>query len=174
MILLLGGARSGKSAAAVRLAAASGLAVTFIATAEPKDDEMAARIARHRANRPAGWVTLEAPLDLHWALTIAEDGHFLIVDCLTLWVSNLLGAGRTDGEVDAESFRVAGFLHGRRAVVVSNEVGLGLVPSNELGRRYRDVLGRVNTTFADSASKSLLMLAGRALDLASASSLLAE
>jgi adenosyl cobinamide kinase/adenosyl cobinamide phosphate guanylyltransferase len=174
MILLLGGARSGKSVTAVRLAAASGLPVTLIATAEPKDDEMAARIARHRAQRPAGWVTVEAPLDLHAAVSAADRGHFLIIDCLTLWVSNLLSTGRTDGEIDAEGARIARCLRGRRAVVVSNEVGLGLVPTNELGRRYRDVLGSVNAAFADWASKSLLMVAGRAVDLAPASSLLAE
>jgi adenosyl cobinamide kinase/adenosyl cobinamide phosphate guanylyltransferase len=174
VILLLGGARSGKSATAVRLAGASGLPVTVIATAEPGDDEMAARIARHRAQRPAGWVTLEAPLDLHGALTVADGGHFLIVDCLTLWVSNLLGAGRTDHEIDIEGARVAGLLRGRRAAVVSNEVGLGIVPANELGRRYRDVLGSLNATFADAASRSLLMVAGRAIDLAQADSLLAD
>jgi len=174
VILLLGGARSGKSATAVWLAAASGLPVTFIATAEPGDDEMAARIAQHRAGRPVGWVTVEAPLDLHGAVTTAAGGHFLIVDCITLWVSNMLGTGRTDGEIEAEGARIARLLQGRRAVVVSNEVGLGLVPTNELGRRYRDVLGSVNAAFADSASKSLLMVAGRAVDLMQAGSLVAE
>lgn len=173
MILLLGGARSGKSATAVRLASASGLPVTFVATGQPGDGEMAARIARHRAERPAGWVTVEAPLDLRAAVASADARGFLIVDCLTLWVSNLLGDGRLDEEVLNEAARVAGRLEGRRAVVVSNEVGLGVVPANLLGRRYRDLLGAVNSRFADAASRSLLMVAGLALELARAESLLA-
>jgi adenosyl cobinamide kinase/adenosyl cobinamide phosphate guanylyltransferase len=174
VILLLGGARSGKSAAAVRLAQASGLPVTFIATAQAGDDEMAARIASHRARRPASWVTLEAPLDLQGALRAADSGHFLIVDCLTLWVSNLLGARRMDAEIDLEGARAAALLKGRRAVVVSNEVGLGIVPANELGRRYRDLLGGVNATFAEAASRSLFLVAGRALSLAPLDSLPAD
>lgn len=173
MILLLGGARSGKSATAARLASASGLPVTFVATGQPGDDEMAARIARHRAERPAGWVTVEAPIELRAAVTSADAGAFLIVDCLTLWVSNLLGVGRLDEEVLNEAALVADQLVGRRAVVVSNEVGLGIVPANELGRRYRDTLGAVNSRFAGAASRSLLMVAGRALDLSQVESLLA-
>ena len=107
MILLLGGARSGKSATAVRLAAESGLAVTFIATAATDDEEMAARIRRHQAERPAGWTTLEAPLDLQAAVASADAEHFLVVDCLTLWVSNLIGAARSAEDVTAEGVRVA-------------------------------------------------------------------
>ena len=165
MILLLGGARSGKSAAAVGLASASRLPVTFIATAEAGDDEMASRIARHREARPTSWATVEVPLELSAAVAAADPERFLIVDCLTLWVSNLLAAGRREDQVLAEGERLAALLRDRHAVVVSNEVGLGIVPDNELARHYRDPLGAVNATFSAAASRSLLMVAGRALEL---------
>ena len=165
MILLLGGARSGKSATAVRLASESGLPVTFIATGEPGDDEMAARIARHRVERPAGWATVEAPRGLRAAVESVDEARFLVIDCLTLWVSNLLGDGRPDDQVVDESGQVARLLTGKSAAVVSNEVGLGIVPTNELARRYRDVLGAVNANFAAAASRSLLMVAGRGIDM---------
>lgn len=166
MILLLGGARSGKSAAALELGAASGRPVTFIATAEAGDEEMAARIERHRAERPAEWRTVEAPLALGTAVAAAADDHFVVVDCLTLWISNLMGAGRTAAQVLQEAGSVADLLRGRQGVVVSNEVGLGIVPANELARAYRDVLGEVNAVFAGAAARSILMVAGRALELA--------
>lgn len=173
MILLLGGARSGKSATAVRLASESGLPVTLIATGEPGDDEMAARIARHRGERPAGWATVEAPRGLQAAVESVDEGRFLVIDCLTLWVSNLLGDGRPDDHVVEVGQQVARLLAGKRAVVVSNEVGLGIVPTNELARRYRDVLGAVNAAFAAAASRSLLMVAGRAIDMSHVDALLA-
>lgn len=165
MILLLGGARSGKSALAMRLAAASGLPVTVIATGEPGDEEMAARISRHRTDRPPEWVTVEAPIELEAAVASSDGTAFLIVDCLTLWVSNLLGAGLAEAPALERAGRVAGALRDRRAVVVSNEVGLGIVPENRLARRYRDVLGEVNAIFAEAAERSLLLVAGRALEL---------
>jgi adenosylcobinamide kinase / adenosylcobinamide-phosphate guanylyltransferase len=165
MILLLGGSRSGKSATAVRLATESGALVTFIATGEPGDDEMAERIERHRAQRPRAWTTIEAPLSLYAAVDSAPPGDFLIVDCLTLWVSNLLGDGRTGPDVVAEARRVADLLRQRRAVVVSNEVGLGIMPANELARLFGDALGSVNTVFAEVASRTLLMVSGQALAL---------
>ena len=173
MILLLGGARSGKSATALRLAADAGLPVTFIATAEAGDAEMALRIDRHRAARPSAWTTVEAPLDLHSAVVSVRAADFLIVDCLTLWVSNLLGEGRTGGDVLAQAGRIAGVLSRRRAVVVSNEVGLGIVPANELARLFGDTLGSVNATFAAAASQTLLMVAGRALALSAVADVLA-
>lgn len=165
MILLLGGARSGKSATAVRLAAASGRRVTFIATAEAMDEEMAARIERHRAERPAGWQTVEAPIDLRAAVAQTAGDQFVVVDCLTLWISNLMGGGRPASDARAEAHAVATLIRGRQAVVVSNEVGLGIVPANELAREYRDLLGEVNTTFAGAAEQTFLMVAGRALEL---------
>jgi adenosylcobinamide kinase/adenosylcobinamide-phosphate guanylyltransferase len=167
VVLLLGGARSGKSATAVRLASESGLPVTFIATAVAGDAEMAERIRRHREARPAAWKTIEAPLDLLEAVRSAAREDFLIIDCLTLWVSNLLLQHAGDGEIDAAADEIARKLDGRRCVVVTNEVGLGIVPVNALARRFRDVLGTVNARFAASADRALLMVAGRAIELAS-------
>jgi adenosyl cobinamide kinase/adenosyl cobinamide phosphate guanylyltransferase len=165
---LLGGARSGKSAMAARVAVESGAPVVFIATGEPRDEEMAARIRRHRDDRPATWRTIEAPLDLLVAVKSTSAGDFLIVDCLTLWVSNLLASGVEAIAVSAEAEDVARELVLRQGVVVSNEVGLGIVPINELARVFRDVLGAVNVTFAGLASRAVLMVAGRTLDLGSA------
>lgn len=160
LTLLLGGARSGKSSLAVDLASRSGGPVTFIATATAGDEEMAARIAAHRGERPGDWTTVEEPLDLREALEAAEGT--VVVDCLSLWVANLLEA---DMEIDAEAAAVAA---GRGSTIaVSNEVGLGIVPATPLGRRYRDVLGRVNAEWADAAETTLLVVAGRALPLAS-------
>ena len=167
-VFLLGGARSGKSAMAKRLAIESGAPVTFIATAEPIDDEMAARILRHRDERPPEWRTIEAPLDLPSAIRSAPHGDFLVVDCLTLWVSNLLEAGSDTDQIRSAADEVAHELVGRDCVVVTNEVGLGIVPVNQLARAYRDVLGAVNSTFAGSAERAVLMVAGRALALTSA------
>jgi adenosyl cobinamide kinase/adenosyl cobinamide phosphate guanylyltransferase len=165
MVLLLGGARSGKSAMAARLASDSRLTVTFIATAVAGDDEMAERIRAHRANRPATWKTLEAPLDLVGAIRSAGAGDFVVVDCLTLWVSNLLGEGAGSADVDAAAEEAVAALRSRDSVVVTNEVGLGIVPVNDLARSFRDVLGSVNSRFAASADRAVLMVAGRALDL---------
>jgi adenosyl cobinamide kinase/adenosyl cobinamide phosphate guanylyltransferase len=165
LVLLLGGARSGKSATAQRFAAEAGNPVTFIATAEPLDDEMTARIRRHRDERPAQWRTIEAPIDLRSAVTSAPRTDFLIVDCLTLWVSNLLATGAAADQVVLEARAVANELAGRDCVVISNEVGLGIVPVNGLARAYRDLLGEVNSIFAESADRALLLVAGRALDL---------
>jgi len=167
LILLLGGSRSGKSATAVRLAKESGAPVTFIASAEPRDAEMAERIDRHRAQRPPGWTTLEAPVDLYSAVMSAGQGDYLVIDCLTLWVSNLLGNGRTSSEVLIAARRLAEVLRQRRAVVVSNEVGLGIMPDNELARIFEVALGNVNAVFAECAERSVFMVAGRALELKS-------
>jgi adenosyl cobinamide kinase/adenosyl cobinamide phosphate guanylyltransferase len=164
-VLLLGGARSGKSAMAERLALDSGASVTFIATAEPRDDEMAARIRRHRDQRPAAWRTVEAPLDLLAAVRSASRSYFLVVDCLTLWVANALEKGMEPAEIQVAAEGVAHELSGRQGVVVTNEVGLGIVPANELARVFRDVLGTVNAGFAGAAERAILMVAGRALEL---------
>jgi adenosyl cobinamide kinase/adenosyl cobinamide phosphate guanylyltransferase len=166
-VLLLGGARSGKSALAVRLAVESELPVTVIATATAGDEEMAERIRRHRASRSASWKTVEEPVDLLRAVRSVETGDFLVVDCLTLWVTNLLGAGRDEAEFDRLVEPVVRELSGRHGVVVSNEVGMGIVPVNELARNFRDVLGFVNTRFASGAERAVLMVAGRAVELAS-------
>ena len=165
--LLLGGARSGKSDLSVRLAEASGRPVAVVATAEARDDEMAERIRRHRAARSAAWTTLEVPLALADAVAELPSDAFVVLDCLSLWVSNAIEAEMTDDAIVEAAIAVAGVL-GRReapALVVSNEVGLGIVPVNALARRYRDVLGRVNVAFADAATDAYFMVAGRALRL---------
>jgi len=164
-VLLLGGARSGKSERAARLAVESGGGVTLIATATAGDDEMTERISRHRSARPSGWSTVEAPLDLLAAVAATPPDHFVLVDCLTLWVSNLLSAGTSPDEILERADKVAAELAARRGVVVSNEVGLGIVPANTLARTFRDVLGGVNAAFARCAERSVLMVAGRTLDL---------
>ncbi len=167
LTLLLGGARSGKSTLAVRRAKATGAPVVFVATAEARDDEMAARIARHRAERPAHWQTVEAPLDLADALRRASPDDVVVVDCLSLWVSNLLETGLTDDDLQRRAEEVAALAAARTGatIAVSNEVGMGIVPMHELGRRYRDVLGRVNATWAEAADEAVLVVAGRALAL---------
>jgi adenosylcobinamide kinase / adenosylcobinamide-phosphate guanylyltransferase len=174
LLLLLGGGRSGKSALAVRLAAASASPVTFIATGEPRDEEMADRIRQHRAERPLTWATIEEPVDLVGALAGTSDDSAVIVECLSLWVANVLERGDTDAQVEREARSAAELARARTTltVVVSNEVGLGLVPATPLGRRYRDVLGRVNAAWASSADETALVVAGRVLRLESAERLL--
>jgi adenosylcobinamide kinase/adenosylcobinamide-phosphate guanylyltransferase len=164
---LVGGARSGKSTLAGRLASAFDGPVVVIATAEALDDEMAERIRAHRGARPAQWNTVEAPLGLLDAVESVDEEAFVILDCLTLWVANALEAGASEDEIDGEARKVGSLLAERPApaVVVSNEVGLGIVPANELARRYRDVLGCVNGTFAAEATRSFLVVAGRGLAL---------
>jgi adenosyl cobinamide kinase/adenosyl cobinamide phosphate guanylyltransferase len=165
MTLLLGGAASGKSRTAAALVARTALPVTVIATAEALDDEMTARIGRHRRERPDDWSVIEEPLDLIGALERAHGAT--IVDCLTLWVSNLLGYDLGDDEIAGRAAAAAKACAARPepTIVVSNEVGSGIVPMNPLARQYRDVLGRVNATFADEADVVALMVAGRAVRL---------
>ena len=166
-VLLLGGARSGKSALAQEIAGRSGRAVTLIATAEAGDEEMAARIAQHRAQRPPSWETVEEPAALVDAVLRVGHARLLVVDCLTLWVSNLLLRGQSGDAVVAAAARVAGALAARPSgsVVVSNEVGLGIVPANQLARDFRDTLGSVNAVFAGRAERAMLMVAGRVVEL---------
>jgi len=164
---LVGGARSGKSTLAVRLASAFDGPVVVVATAEARDDEMLDRICAHRSARPAEWVTMEAPLHPLAAVEGVDEKACLILDCLTLWVSNALECGGSADEIDDEARKLASILAERDtpSIVVSNEVGLGIVPVNELARRYRDVLGRVNGSFAARASTSFFVVAGRGLPL---------
>jgi adenosyl cobinamide kinase/adenosyl cobinamide phosphate guanylyltransferase len=161
LTFLLGGARSGKSALAVELASQWDGPVTVVATAEAGDAEMAERIERHRDARPAGWTTVEEPVDLASALELAPAAAAVVVECVSLWVANVL-----DHDVDALNQRaVAAAKQRARAIVVSNEVGFGIVPVSELGRRYRDVLGRVNAQWAAAADEALLVVAGKTLRL---------
>ena len=164
-LFILGGARSGKSRFAVSDAARAGR-VAFVATARAADDDMARRIARHRAERPRHWKTVEEPYDLVQHLTGLEDAFdAVVVDCLTLWVSNCLLRGDTDDAIldEAEALaKLVGRL-GRRATsftVVSNEVGEGVHPETAMGLRFRDLLGFVNQRVAAACDRVVLMVAG--------------
>ena len=162
---MLGGARSGKSRHAQALAEATGLAPVIVATAQAFDDEMRDRIAHHRADRDARWTTVEAPLDLAGALRAADrDDRVVVVDCLTLWLSNLLLA---DADVDAAAAGVVAALGATRAavVLVSNEVGWGIVPDNALARRFRDAAGRLHQQVAAACDTVELVVAGLPLRL---------
>jgi len=159
LTLLLGGARSGKSTHAEKLATALAPPWTYIATAQAYDGEMAERIALHRSRRGEGWQTVDAPLDLAQALGSVPEGRPVLVDCLTLWLSNHMMA---DHDVDAISAELEKTLSAPRGpwFVVSNEVGLGIVPDNPLGRRFRDAQGRLNQRTASIADRVLFMVAG--------------
>ena len=159
LTLVLGGARSGKSQYAENLIMASRPPWTFLATAEAGDAEMDERIALHRLRRGDDWHTVEAPHNLPTALaTVAADAPVL-VDCLTLWLSNRMLA---DVNLEAEIARLEAALVDRRGpiVLVSNEVGFGIVPDNELARRFRDLQGRLNQRLAARADRVVLMVAG--------------
>ena len=164
--LILGGARSGKSRRAQALAESFGPRRVFVATAEPFDAEMRDRIARHREERGEGWRTVEAPLELPASLeaSAADRPHALLVDCLTLWLSNLM-LGEHD--VEAASGRLLGVLERLPlpVVLVSNEVGSGLVPETPLGRRFRDEQGRLNRRVADVCERVELVVAGQPLTI---------
>lgn len=163
--LVLGGARSGKSRYAERLVEAAAAAGTYCATAEAKDAEMAARIAAHRARRGACWRTIEAPLALAAAIEAeARRDQPLLVDCLTLWLSNLMLADRL---LDAEFATLRAALRDAAGpvVLVANEVGLGLVPETALGRRFRDAAGWLNQDIAAIADHVVFVAAGLPLVL---------
>ncbi len=162
LTLILGGARSGKSTRALTLAKGRAL---FVATAEALDEEMAVRIAAHKAERPTEWDTLEEPRQIARALRAKGGGYdTVIVDCLTLWVGNLIEAGGTPAEWVAPLL-AAYRAHQSNWVVISNEVGLGIVPDNPLARRYRDALGVVNQLVAEAADRVTLMVAGIAVEI---------
>jgi adenosylcobinamide kinase/adenosylcobinamide-phosphate guanylyltransferase len=157
--LVLGGARSGKSRYAEGLITRSPEPWVFIATAEVRDDEMAERIKAHQARREADWQTIEAPHDLPDALKSAPAAAAVLVDCLTLWLSNLM---ERSFDIDAQIARLEEALKGRTGptVLVSNEVGLGIVPDNALARRFRDAQGRLNQRIAAQAERVVMMVAG--------------
>jgi adenosylcobinamide kinase/adenosylcobinamide-phosphate guanylyltransferase len=167
-VLVGGGARSGKSRFAQARASALGSRRLYIATAEAGDDEMRARIARHRAERAgAGFDTLEEPLALPEAIANARAHYVLLVDCLTLWLSNLLLGEPTDAEVEARLEALAGALARRttHVVMVSNEVGLGVVPDTPLGRAFRDLAGAAHQRLAPLADELYLAAMGVVLRL---------
>jgi adenosylcobinamide kinase / adenosylcobinamide-phosphate guanylyltransferase len=166
LVVLLGGARSGKSQLALRLAERASAPVVFLATGEAGDEEMADRIARHRAERPGSWSTVEEPVELERAVAAVDDEAAIVVDCLSLWVSNLIEQ-RPIAEIEdaaAAAARVAATRSGL-TVAVSNEVGLGIVPVNALARAYRDVLGRVNALWVAAADEAYFVVAGRTIKL---------
>ncbi len=158
LVLVLGGARSGKSVHAEALVREHPRPWLYIATAQALDDEMRERIELHRQRRGRSWETVEAPLRLAEAVADA-GGRALLVDCLTLWLSNHLLAGN---DLEAEAGRLEAALDRRRGpiVLVANEVGLGIVPDNALARRFRDAAGRLNQRFAAVADDVVLMVAG--------------
>lgn len=157
---MLGGARSGKSAFAERIAEASGSAKTYIATAQAADAEMCDRIRAHRARRDATWTNVDAPLDLVGCLNAhCADATTVLVDCLTIWLSNQFMNGADIGHVSRQLADSVAGLNGL-TIFVSNEVGSGIVPENALGRRFRDAQGRLNQEMADACDTVLLMVAG--------------
>ncbi len=162
--IVLGGARSGKSDFAERLADSFGKPVTYIATAQAFDDEMRDRIARHRSGRDPGWKTVEAPLDVAAALHACGPDEVALLDCATLWLSNQMLAGH---DAEAACHELAAELDACAAgvVVVSNEVGSGIVPDSPLGRRFRDAQGRLNQRLAAGADLAVLVVAGLPLVL---------
>jgi adenosylcobinamide kinase / adenosylcobinamide-phosphate guanylyltransferase len=167
LTVLLGGARSGKSRLAQQLAAATGDSVTFLATGEARDAEMADRIGAHRAERPKEWATVEEPYELERVLAAVDPGHTLVVDCLTLWVANVLERDGDAETVLAASRRAARSAATRAAstIAITNEVGLGIVPATPLGRVYRDLLGSVNSAWVAESEEAFLVVAGRMLPL---------
>lgn len=157
---VLGGARSGKTSVALARAEASGLAPVMVATAQAFDAEMAARIAAHRAERGSAWGLVEEPLDLAGVLRReAGPARILVVDCLTLWLSNVVLAER-DAEAEIAGLTAALADLAGPAILVSNEVGLGIVPDTALGRRFRDLQGRLNREAARLADRATLVVAG--------------
>ena len=166
LVVLLGGARSGKSQLALQLAERAQAPVVFLATGEARDEEMADRIAHHRQERPASWATVEEPVELEQAVIGVDGTATLIVDCLSLWVSNLIER-RPTPEIEAAAAAAAQVAAGRPGltVAVSNEVGLGIVPLNALARSYRDVLGRVNALWVAAADEAYFVVAGQTIKL---------
>jgi adenosylcobinamide kinase/adenosylcobinamide-phosphate guanylyltransferase len=158
--LVLGGARSGKSAYGERLAEGTGGPMTYLATAEAGDDEMTARIADHRARRGNRWTTVEEPLELAEAVARADKpGGAVLVDCLTLWLANLMAA-RRDIPVESRHLALALASIEGAVVLVSNEVGLGIVPDNSQARAFRDHAGRLNQSIAKVAHNVVFVAAG--------------
>lgn len=163
--LVLGGARSGKSAFGEKLVAESGLAPVYLATSEPRDDEMVTRIAHHRARRGSEWTTLEEPDDLEGALQrVAQSGRVILVDCLTLWITNLMMA---EDDIAVRSAALCSVLAdiGGPVVLISNEVGLGIVPDNRMAREFRDHAGRLHQDVAAIADTVYFIAAGLPLKM---------
>jgi adenosylcobinamide kinase / adenosylcobinamide-phosphate guanylyltransferase len=164
--LLIGGARSGKSALALEIARKWGGPVTFIATAEARDEEMSTRIAQHKAERDPAWTTLEEPVEIATAISRAPAEALIVLDCLTLWVSNLFDRGiERDGEARARDASSLASNRNAPVIVITNEVGSGIVPDNAAARAFRDLLGSINSIFGTDAAQVLLVSAGRVISM---------
>ncbi len=163
LTLITGGARSGKSALAQRIGEAWPKQVFFYATATAGDDDMAKRIEKHRLSRPQSWSTIESPLEALSDLRETPEGALVIFDCLTMWVANHLLGGVKSEEIEQATAALVELFVSRESptIVVTNDVGLGIVPDNELARRYRDTLGRVNQLVAESATMTLFASCGK-------------
>lgn len=164
LTLVLGGARSGKSAFSEQLAMRSGLRKTYVATAQAFDDEMAKRIRDHQVSRGDGWHTIEAPLDLATTLEKVQANDIVLIDCLTLWLSNLM---LQNLDIETETAAFLSVLESAKTPVicVSNEVGMGLVPDNAMGRAFRDAQGVLNRQVAAQADLAVFVAAGLPLVL---------
>jgi adenosylcobinamide kinase / adenosylcobinamide-phosphate guanylyltransferase len=162
-LFILGGARSGKSRHALSEARRAGARVAFLATAEPVDTDMKRRIARHRAERPPQWTTVEEPFDVAAACRrLTSKCDLIVIDCVTVWVSNRLARGDADESIAAAADELAKLMAERAIslIVVSNEVGGGVHPPTQIGMRFRDLLGAVNQQLAAAADAVTLMVAG--------------
>ena len=170
LVLILGGVRSGKSRYAQQLASDDGGSVLFLATAESGDDEMNRRIVKHKSSRSASWTTIEEPLDIASALkSKAATADVVLIDCITVWLSNLLlrENGATEEEMLAEIDKLLNaYERGKTSyIIVSGEVGMGIVPEYPLGRIFRDYLGLANQRLAAKADRVVLMVAGIRVDV---------
>jgi len=170
LVLIGGGVRSGKSAFALRRAARFGDDLVFIATAEALDDEMRERARRHRAERGARFTTVECPRELEGCLRDLDrrgSAQGVVIDCLTLWISNLMVDGASSAEIDARVHQLAEILADVRfpSVIVSNEVGLGIVPDNAMARAFRDITGRAHQTLGHAASELYFGMLGQLVRL---------
>ena len=167
LTVITGGARSGKSTLAQRIGESWRGEVCFVATATAGDDDMAERIARHRSERPDSWITIESPIEVVSDVRTVSSGSLMIIDCLTMWVSNLVLQGFQIDKVEVAASNLGQFINQRESptVVVTNEVGLGIVPDNDLARRYRDTLGRVNQLISQEAQLTLFASMGQVIKL---------
>jgi len=163
VVVVTGGARSGKSRFAKELAKQSGGEVVFVATASAQDEEMIRRIERHRRSRPRQWKMVEEEVDLVGVIDVlGEESKTVIIDCITLWLSNLIERGHRDKEILQETKRLSRALlqSPHTVILVTNDVGSGIVPENALARRFRDLAGEVNQILASSSQEVYLMVAG--------------
>jgi adenosylcobinamide kinase/adenosylcobinamide-phosphate guanylyltransferase len=168
MIFILGGARSGKSQFAIKLAKAGTKSVVFVATASFKDREMQKRIKLHRKNRPSHWKTIEEPKNLVSLFkNLPKKFDLIIIDCLTIFISNLLLNGHTDSNIERGINLILKILKKSKfdSILISNEVGLGIVPDNPLARRFRDLAGRINQKVAKASDKAYLVVSGLSVQL---------